>query len=145
MKALPQLNTLLKTQSRLAQRYALPDLQLYQLEGFIRGFIDCITEVDGKYYIFDYKSNFLGYEPEDYRLQHIEKTMIQQRYDLQYLLYSLALHRYLKTRLANYDYQRDFGGVAYLFLRGMNGHFNSGVFFDKPAVELIEEMDKLFG
>lgn len=143
-KALPQLNQLLKNESRLAA--ALPDLQLKQLEGFVRGFIDLIVEVGGKFYVIDYKSNFLGYLPTDYTAEKLAKTMGQYRYDLQYLLYTLAVHRYLAGRLGEkYDYERDFGGVAYLFLRGMNGEQDSGVYFDKPSRTLIEEMDKLFG
>lgn len=143
-KALPQLNRLLKTESHLAKQ--LPDLQLKQLEGYVRGFVDMIVQADGKFYVIDYKSNFLGYLAQDYSLPKIEKVMGQYRYDLQYLLYTLAVHRYLGTRLGeNYDYERDFGGVAYLFLRGMNGEANSGIYFDKPSKRLIEEMDQLFG
>ena len=111
----------------------------------MRGFIDLIVQHEGKFYLLDYKSNFLGYLPQDYRLEKIEQAMGQYRYDLQYLLYTLALHRYLRSRLAeNYDYERDFGGVAYLFLRGMNGEENSGVFFDKPSQALVEKLDRLF-
>lgn len=143
-KALPQLNALLKQHSRLAKQ--LPDLQLLQVEGFVRGFVDCIVQVENQFYVIDYKSNFLGYLPQDYAREKIEKTMGQYRYDLQYLLYTLAVHRYLRSRLGqNYDYQRDFGGIAYLFLRGMDGSHNSGVYFDKPSGVLIDAMDELFG
>lgn len=142
-KALPKLNKLLQQHSPLAEK--LPELQLPQLEGFVRGFVDMVAEHQGRYYLIDYKSNFLGYLPQDYSTERIEKTMLNYRYDLQYLLYTLALHRYLKFRLAeNYDYERDFGGVAYLFLRGMNGNAQSGVYFDKPTLALIDELDKLF-
>lgn len=141
-KALTQLNQLLKTHSPLARH--LPDLQLAQLEGFVRGFVDCIVEIEGKFYLLDYKSNFLGNLAQDYSQEKLAKTMGQYRYDLQYLLYTLALHRYLRTRRAGYDYERDFGGVAYLFLRGMNGEAGSGIYFDKPTVALIEGLDQLF-
>lgn len=144
IKALPQLNQLLKKQSKLAK--SLPDLQLSQLDGFVRGFIDLIAQVNGKFYVLDYKSNFLGSFTEDYSDEKLEKTIGQFRYDLQYLLYTLAVHRYLRSRLGeDYDYERDFGGVAYLFLRGMDGEPNKGVYFDKPSLTLIEEMDQLFG
>lgn len=143
-QGLRKLNQLLKQHHPLAQR--LGDLQLPQLEGYVRGFVDCIAKVNGKFYLIDYKSNFLGFLAQDYSAERIEKTMGQYRYDLQYLLYTLALHRYLRTRLGEqYDYERDIGGVAYLFLRGMNGKPNSGVYFDKPSMALIEEMDQLFG
>lgn len=142
-KALPQLNQLLKKESRLAKQ--LPDLQLKQLDGFVRGFVDMITQVDGKFYVIDYKSNFLGHFAQDYSATKLEKTIGQFRYDLQYLLYTLAVHRYLASRLGeDYDYERDFGGVAYLFLRGMNGEEGNGVYFEKPSAELIEQMDRLF-
>lgn len=140
--ALPKLNQLLKKQRRFKD---LPDLHLPQLEGFVRGFIDCIAKFDGKYYLIDYKSNFLGDFPQDYRPEQLAKTMTQYRYDLQYLLYTLALHRYLRSRLGeHYDYERDFGGVAYLFLRAMDGTPTSGVFFDKPSLALINGVDGLF-
>lgn len=143
-EALYRLNQLLKKYSPLAKQ--LPDLTLYNLEGFVRGFVDCIAQIDGKFYVIDYKSNFLGYLPQDYQADKLAKTMGQFRYDLQYLLYTLAVHRYLSSRLGeNYNYEQHFGGVAYLFLRGMNGEPNSGVYFDKPSMELIEEMDRLFG
>lgn len=143
-EALYRLNHLLKKHSPLAKQ--LPDLTLYNLEGFVRGFVDCIAQIDGKFYVIDYKSNFLGYLPQDYQAEKLAKTMGQFRYDLQYLLYTLAVHRYLSARLGeNYNYEQHFGGVAYLFLRGMNGEPNSGVYFDKPSHELIEEMDQLFG
>ena len=66
------------------------------------------------------------------------------RYDLQYLIYTLAVHRFLQCQLADYDYERDFGGVFYLFLRGMDGKGNdSGVYYDKPEGALIQQLDKL--
>lgn len=143
-KALYQLNALLKQHSPLAK--TLPELQLPQLEGFVRGFVDCIVQVEGKFYLIDYKSNFLGYLPQNYAKEHIQREIGRQRYDLQYLLYTLALHRYLTARLGEkYDYERDFGGVSYLFLRAMNGENDNGVYFDKPTKQLIEEMDRLFG
>ncbi|MFA9500133.1 exodeoxyribonuclease V subunit beta [Mannheimia sp. E30BD] len=143
-KALHQLNTLLKQHSPLAKN--LPELQLPQLEGFVRGFVDCIVQQNGKFYLIDYKSNFLGYLLQNYTKENIQREMGRQRYDLQYLLYTLAVHRYLTARLGeNYDYERDFGGVAYLFLRAMNGETDNGVYFDKPSKTLIEEMDRLFG
>ncbi len=142
-KALPQLNQLLKAESRLAKN--LPDFHFKQLDGFVRGFVDMVVQVAGKFYIIDYKSNYLGKLPQDYCAEKIEKAMGQYRYDLQYLLYTLALHRYLNSRLGkDYSYEKHFGGVAYLFLRGMNGELNSGVYFDLPSQTLIEKLDQLF-
>ncbi|MAI42700.1 MAG: hypothetical protein CMP95_09590, partial [Gammaproteobacteria bacterium] len=78
---------------------------------------------------------------------NLQKIIIDHRYDLQYLIYSLALHRYLKAQIMNYDYGSTFGGVRYLFLRGMRGSQNnlSGVFSDLPPSELIEELDTMMG
>ena len=72
-------------------------------------------------------------------------AMQMHRYDLQYQLYTLALHRYLRHRMADYRYEDHFGGVIYLFLRGVDANDpQSGVFSTRPAVELIEKMDNLF-
>ncbi len=139
--ALIELNKLIKKYAKLNK---LPALSLPQLNGFVRGFIDCIIKVNNKFYLIDYKSNFLGYFDENYSNENLEKVMGQYRYDLQYLLYTLAVHRYLKSRLKDYDYERDFGGIAYLFLRAMNEKPQNGIFFDKPNKELIENMDTLF-
>lgn len=145
-EALPQLNQLMQKHCYLVQKYHLPELNLIQLEGFIKGFVDCIIEFEGKYYIVDYKSNFLGFSEQDYHIENIEEAMCKQRYDLQFTLYTLALHRYLTFRLGeDYDYDTHFGGVAYLFLRGMNGNSGSGVYFEKPSCEFIEKLDQLFG
>jgi len=67
--------------------------------------------------------------------------MIEHRYDLQYQLYSLALHRFLRSRISNYQYQTHFGGVYYLFLRGMP---DQGIFYHRPQQEFIEKLDQLF-
>ena len=70
--------------------------------------------------------------------------MSEHRYQLQYLIYLLALHRYLRTRLQDYDYDRHIGGAFYLFLRGMEPAAGTrrGVFFDRPSLECIEALDK---
>lgn len=71
--------------------------------------------------------------------------MAEHRYDLQYQLYTLALHRYLRHRLPDYDYRRHFGGVIYLFLRGVDAaHPGNGIFTCLPEFELVEGMDRLF-
>ena len=70
--------------------------------------------------------------------------MIEHRYDFQYQLYTLALHRLLKSRLPDYNYHTHIGGVFYLFLRGMQGDSQFGVYFNKPEFALIDGLDKLF-
>ena len=94
--------------------------------------------------MLDYKSNFLGENVADYAPSALSKAMLHHHYDWQYLLYCLALHRYLKRVDRDYDYERDFGGVFYLFLRGMNGEAQSGVFFDRPSVQLMQAIEEAF-
>ncbi|HBO37829.1 MAG TPA: exodeoxyribonuclease V subunit beta, partial [Pasteurellaceae bacterium] len=72
-------------------------------------------------YLLDYKSNLLGGQPQDYNQSALARIMTEHHYDLQYLLYTLALHRYLQNRLPDYQYDSHFGGVIYAFMRGMNG------------------------
>ncbi len=82
-------------------------------------------EWQGRWYLLDYKSNHLGMSPADYSRPALERAMAEHRYDLQYQLYSLALHRLLTLRLPGYDFEQHFGGVFYLFLRGMpQGEFS---------------------
>ena len=119
-------------------------LQFEQIQGMVRGSIDLVFRHNGKYYLIDYKSNFLGSTLADYNQEALKKEMLHSHYDWQYLIYTLALHRYLQSVVPHYDYARDFGGVFYLFLRGMNGEPQSGVFYDRPSVELITELDGVF-
>lgn len=119
-------------------------LQFEQIQGMVRGSIDLVFRHNGKYYLVDYKSNFLGSTLASYNQEALKKEMLHSHYDWQYLIYTLALHRYLKNVLPRYDYDRNFGGVFYLFLRGMNGEPQSSVFYDRPSVELITELDGVF-
>lgn len=120
-------------------------LTVDDFRGMITGVIDLVFVHEGRYYIADYKSNLLGYALDDYRPEALRKTIFDRRYDLQYLLYLLALHRYLGQRLEHYDYDEHIGGAYYLFLRGMRpeqGH-QYGVYFDLPPKELIQELDEV--
>lgn len=133
-------NRALKTNHHLPSE----PLQFEQIQGMVRGSIDLVFRHNGKYYLVDYKSNFLGSSLADYNQEALKKEMLHSHYDWQYLIYTLALHRYLQSVVPDYDYARDFGGVFYLFLRGMNGEPQSGVFYDRPSVELITELDGVF-
>ncbi|EJL05392.1 exodeoxyribonuclease V, beta subunit [Pseudomonas fluorescens Q2-87] len=113
------------------------------LNGMFKGFIDLTFEHDGRYYVADYKSNWLGVDDLAYTAQAMEKSILDNRYDLQYVLYLLALHRQLKARLPDYDYDRHVGGALYLFLRGTRSA-SQGVYFTKPPRALIEQLDRLF-
>ncbi|VVP43584.1 RecBCD enzyme subunit RecB [Pseudomonas fluorescens] len=113
------------------------------LNGMFKGFIDLTFEHDGRYYVADYKSNWLGVDDMAYTEQAMEQSILDNRYDLQYVLYLLALHRQLKARLADYDYDRHVGGALYLFLRGTRAS-SQGVYFARPPKELIERLDRMF-
>ncbi|HEB4873722.1 TPA: exodeoxyribonuclease V subunit beta [Kluyvera ascorbata F0526] len=122
-----------------------PELDFRQVRGMLKGFIDLVFRHDGRYYLLDYKSNWLGESGEAYTQEAMVEAMRSHRYDLQYQLYSLALHRYLRHRIADYDYERHFGGVIYLFLRGVDGEAGQqGIFATRPDPALIMAMDALF-
>ncbi len=115
-------------------------------QGMLKGFIDLIFEHDNKYYIIDYKSNHLGNQLQDYAPDQLRSAIAEHHYDLQYLIYTVALHRYLQQRLPGYCYNQHMGGSYYLFLRGMspkNGNA-TGIFHDKPPLSLIQSLDQLF-
>lgn len=138
-----QLDALIKHYDPLSRQCPVLDFQ--QVRGMLKGFIDLVFCWQGKYYLLDYKSNWLGEDSSAYTAQLMAQAMAEHRYDLQYQLYTLALHRYLRHRLGNYDYQRDFGGVIYLFLRGVDKqHPGNGIFSCRPEQGLIEGMDCLF-
>lgn len=109
-------------------------------KGMLRGFIDMIFYFDGKYYLVDWKSNFLGDNAEDYGRRRLDWAMEKELYFLQYHIYVFALHRFLRVRVEGYQYNEHFGGIFYLFIRGMDPTKGSGygVFFDKPDISLIE-------
>lgn len=103
------------------------------MRGQLKGFIDLIFRHDGRYYVADYKSNYLGDQISDYQSEALIEAMEHHQYDLQYWIYTVAVDQYLSRRIPNYDYETHFGGVYYLFLRGMNGKSDGeGVFFTRP-------------
>ncbi|WP_028696159.1 exodeoxyribonuclease V subunit beta [Pseudomonas cremoricolorata] len=114
-----------------------------RLNGLFKGFIDLCFEHEGRYYVADYKSNWLGAENASYSPAAMESAMLEHRYDLQCVLYLLALHRQLKARLPDYDYDRHIGGALFIFLRGLSAR-SRGVHFSRPPRALIEELDLLF-
>ena len=122
---------------------ARPPLLPGQLNGMLKGFIDLVFEHEGRFYVLDYKSNWLGASDEAYRVETMQAAVLAHRYELQYLFYLLALHRLLKVRLPDYDYDRHVGGALYLFLRG-SGAPSRGVFTARPPRAVIEALDAAF-
>ena len=126
-------------------RVHLPSYQ--QLKGMMHGFIDLIFHADGKYYVCDYKSSHLGDQYSDYNDLAMRHNIEKSHYDLQYLIYALALHRHLKYALADYDPKQHFGGIYYLYLRGMSNqaeHHGCGVYYRQITLAELEQLDDIF-
>ncbi|MGI2863517.1 exodeoxyribonuclease V subunit beta [Vibrio alginolyticus] len=137
----PALNRVIQRHDPLSAKAG--DLGFQTVQGMLKGFIDLVFEHQGKYYVLDWKSNHLGDDVTHYHGEALKSAMADHRYDLQYQIYALALHRFLRSRLANYDYEQHFGGVYYLFLRGMDGQSDHGIFAAKPTLDFLQEMDRL--
>lgn len=116
-----------------------------EIEGMMNGKVDIFFRHDGKYYILDWKTNHLGYHIDGYTTEKVAAAMTENNYHLQYLIYTYAVQKYLHLQLNDFDYDRDFGGVIYLFVRGMRKGQKSGVFFSRPGAEEIKKLGRLFG
>ncbi|QJD60205.1 exodeoxyribonuclease V subunit beta [Pseudomonas sp. gcc21] len=132
----------------LVQRYVLPGqprapLAPERLNGLFKGYIDLVCEHESRYYVVDYKSNWLGQDETAYTEAAMQSAVLEHRYDLQFVFYLLALHRQLKARLPGYDYDRHVGGAVYWFVRGGAAE-NAGIWHCRPPRELIESLDRLF-
>jgi exodeoxyribonuclease V beta subunit len=109
----------------------------------MHGFVDLLFEHDGRYFILDWKSNYLGNQLKDYEHDNLELAMKEHNYTLQYLVYSLAVHRYLRLKLANYDPDQHMGGVLYYFIRGVRKEQSSGIYYKKVSTETLDILDRL--
>jgi exodeoxyribonuclease V beta subunit len=114
------------------------------VRGFMRGYMDMVFQFHERFYLVDWKSNFLGDRVEDYGPDSLTQAMKLNYYVLQYLLYTMALNQYLALRLPGYKYETHFGGVYYIFLRGVNPDFGPefGIYRDIPLKELVDELCK---
>ncbi len=121
-------------------REAAARLEFDTLRGFLKGFIDLTFEHDGRWYIADYKSNWLGPDAGYYGGERLLQALAAEHYYLQYLIYLVALRRFLRQRLADFR-DEQLGGAFYLFLRGMPG---AGVYFARPDDALLDALDRLF-
>jgi len=120
------------------------ELNFSPARGFMKGFIDLVFQSQGRFFIVDWKSNFLGNRAEDYDRRRMTREMEDNFYLLQSNLYVLALHQYLKNRLPDYSYREHFGGAYYLFLRGVDPQKGKelGIWRDFPGEELVEALSK---
>ena len=126
-------------QSHLFSGEARPALQPRLMQGMLTGSLDLVLQHDHRYWVVDYKSNKLN----DYAPTTLQDAVLHKRYEVQYVLYTLALHRLLKVRLPDYDYDQHRGGAVYLFMRGIN-QTGAGMHFQRPPQALIETLDCLF-
>jgi exodeoxyribonuclease V beta subunit len=113
------------------------------LNGLMTGFIDMVAEHDGRYYVIDWKSNYLGPNDDAYTTAAMSDALVDKRYDIQLCLYLTALHRHLRHRLKDYDYDEHIGGALFVFLRGIDNEATRGVFHHKPDKAFIDALDSL--
>lgn len=131
----------------LQQQFAvqLPQFTEAPSARYLTGSIDLLYQFEGRFYIADYKSNFLGHRIEHYAQTALQRSMAEASYWLQALIYLVALHRYLKVHWPQYDIQQHLGGASYLYLRGMQGQADYGVQHWPAPVELVLSVDALLG
>ncbi|WP_404463484.1 exodeoxyribonuclease V subunit beta [Vreelandella aquamarina] len=132
----------------LVSKYLLPGVERPALDadtlnGMLKGFIDLAFEHQGRFYVLDWKSNYLGPNDSAYEPEALRHALLAKRYDLQAALYLLAMHRLLKARLPDYDPHQHLGGSMTVFLRGSRSP-GRGVVGEPAPVELIEALDSLF-
>jgi exodeoxyribonuclease V beta subunit len=144
----PHLGTEALNHWLFAHGYAMPRLTARDLTGYLKGYIDLVFEHAGRYWVLDWKSNYLGDTAPAYAPPALAAAMTQHGYHLQHLLYTVALHRHLGNTLPDYAYERHFGGVLYLFVRGVRPDWQAdgvpaGVFRHRAAQAVIESLDAL--
>lgn len=113
------------------------------LEGIMNGKIDLFFEHACRYYVLDWKSNYLGFKVEDYSKEALLQSMNENNYHLQYLLYTVAVKKYLQSRIPGFDYEKHFGGIIYLFLRGVRREDNNGIFTARPSLKKIQGLENM--
>ncbi len=139
--AVPALLTLLHAHGLVRDRHGFGTRR--RLEGLMTGKIDLTYVRAERWYVLDYKSNRLpGYDAA-----RLASAMQHSEYDLQALIYTVALHRWLRFRLgAQYDYTRDMGGIRYLFCRGLDARREDspGLYAHRFDPALVDALDALF-
>ncbi len=121
----------------------MESLRFEPRQGFLTGFMDLVVRHEGRYHLLDWKSNWLGASPAAYTSEALRLSMAENHYFLQYHLYCLALDRYLRLRLPGYDPERHFGGVHYVYVRGVDPDMpGQGVYSDRPDTRFLMELGK---
>lgn len=117
--------------------------------GFLTGFLDLLFRRDSRYYIADWKSNRRSGQKKDFYQAGLKDEISLHRYWLQYLIYTVAVHQYLSKAMPGYKYEDHFGGIYYVFLRGVDGSvedgYTNGIYYDLPPLQLIENMSEVIG
>jgi exodeoxyribonuclease V beta subunit len=132
--------------SVLAEEPTVCRLSHKVMQGYLTGLIDLVCKYDGRFYVIDYKTNYLGDAMEDYETDNLSQAMRSHNYGLQFWIYTLILHRHLKNVIPGYSYSTHFGGVLYLFVRGMAPEVaGSGVFNVVPDINRLEELNVILG
>lgn len=145
---LEQAKQLIKNQTSIPSHDALlnslDSIPFRELNGFMNGFIDLVFVYQERYYLLDWKTNKLGNNTSDYTPKQLEAKINEFGYNLQFYIYTIALHKYLKFKIPDYKFKDHFGGVYYVFLRGLSGE--TGLFYTSlmESADLIEGLDNLF-
>ena len=130
--------------SRYLQGVGQEQLLEIESEGFLKGLMDLVFRHKGKYYLLDWKSNRLNGHEDGFSEHGIEAEMMDHHYILQYHIYLVGLLRFLKSRIHDFDYSIHFGGVYYLFVRGIGSDSSKGIFYDLPDEDLLKQLDAFF-
>jgi exodeoxyribonuclease V beta subunit len=145
----PQLSAHALGRCLAAHGYPAPRLGFGQLQGYLKGFIDLVLQHQGRWFIVDWKSNHLGDNMADYADGPLAQAMAAHHYQLQALVYSLALQRWLQQRLPGYQHAQHFGGTLYLFVRGLRPGWRqadgrpSGLHFHRPSAAVLDQLSSL--
>ena len=117
-------------------------LRFSPARGYMKGYMDMVFRYANRFYLVDWKSNFLGARGTDYNTAALSRVMAESFYFLQYHIYTVALNKFLQLRISDYKYETHFGGVYYLFLRGMDPASGQryGIYYDRPDEGLIESL-----
>jgi exodeoxyribonuclease V beta subunit len=117
-------------------------LSFSKTEGYMKGFVDMVFRYDDRFFIVDWKSNWLGPRSEEYDQKTLSRAMTQHYYHLQYYIYTMAIHRYLAHRITDYDYDTHFGGIFYVFVRGVNPALGPqyGIYAARPSKAHINDL-----